>query len=145
MFGQGNHGCAYTRPTAVELNFASLNYTKLPKSLPILESPLIFQKLLRLMLNCLAGKAKFVNFIFWSVNSQFRLYIEANLQRRFKQQNCYSSINIMQIAVFFLISIPRYWSLEVEWLALLLLICCLKKGRFGCLTCSLLMETNYED
>ena len=53
------------------------------------------------MLNCLAGKAKFVNFIFWSVNSQFRLYIEANLQRRFKQQNCYSSINIMQIAVFF--------------------------------------------
>ena len=66
------------------------------------------QKLLRLMLNCLAGKAKFVNFIFWSVNSQFRLYIEANLQRRFKQQNCYSSINIMQIAVFFLISIPRY-------------------------------------
>ena len=53
------------------------------------------------MLNCLAGKAKFVNFIFWSVNSQFRLYIAANLQRRLKQQNCYSSINIMQIAVFF--------------------------------------------
>lgn len=107
MFGQGNHGCAYTRPTAVELNFASLNQTKLPKSLPILESPLIFQKLLRLMLNCLEGKIKFVNFIFWSVNSQFRLYIAANLQRRLKQQNCYSSINIMQIAVFFFNQHPK--------------------------------------
>ena len=40
----------------------------------------------------------------------------------------------MQIAVFFLISIPRYWSLEVEWLASLLRICYLKKGQFGHLT-----------
>ena len=59
------------------------------------------------MLNCLEGKIKFVNFIFWSVNSQFRLYIAANLQRRLKQQNCYSSINIMQIAVFFFIQHPK--------------------------------------
>lgn len=84
MSGQGNRDCAYTRPTAVQLNFASLNQTKLPKSLPILESPLI----LRLMLNCLAGKENFVYFIFWSVNSQFPLYIAANLQSRLKPENC---------------------------------------------------------